>query len=305
MTTLVALNMICCLVLWVVLRGRFGPSQARWARAIEFRPTESMSPEQLFGCLLSGNFALLMRDNFNQLESSLHRVRVNRTLAEHWAIHCPFDFRRVLEARLARMGQMSQLEHGAIAAWHAGHWAQSNEYAALERTCMFMTLRAHIVDEDALRQGHLSVLAWDVQQVAYLLRLGLAVEYVSRRFADSVLDMLRARVRSTYASWQDYSLSALVGLGMRGSLEIFDATEWMQFARTHSVLLDERHSPIRCAAPWQDPSVRPIEVALSSSLETLSATALGGMTSVVIPGGSALEVQPDGALGRRGLDRWL
>ena len=164
------------------------------------------------------------------------------------------------------MGQMSQLEHGAIAAWHAGHWAQSNEYAALEQTCMFMTLRAHIVDEDALRQGHLSVLAWDVQQVAYLVRLGLAVDYVSRKFADSILDLLRTRARSTYASWQEYSLSALVGLGMRGSLEIFDTTEWMQFARTHSVLLDQRHSPISSAAPWTAPSVRPVGAAQASAL---------------------------------------
>jgi hypothetical protein len=70
------------------------------------------------------------------------------------------DFRDVLEARLTRMGQMSQLENGAIAAWHAGHWAQSSEYAALEKTCIFVTLRARIVDDDALRQAHLSVLAW-------------------------------------------------------------------------------------------------------------------------------------------------
>ncbi len=269
MTTLVALNMICFLVLWVILRGRFRlrrDGSSTRARAIQFRPTESMSPEQLFSCLLSGNFALLMRDNFNQLESSLPRVRVARILAEHWAIHCPFDFRCVLEARLMRMGQMSPLENGAIAAWHAGHWAQSSEYAALEQTCVFVTVRAHIVNDDALRQGHLSVLAWDVQQVAYLVRLGLAVDYVSRKFADSILDLLRTRVRSTYASWQEYSLSALVGLGMRGSLEIFDTTEWMQFARTHSVLLDERHSPIRSAAPWKSPSGRQGKIARSSSL---------------------------------------
>ena len=112
---------------------------------------------------------------------------------------------------------------------------------------------------NALRQGHLSVLAWDVQQVAYLARLGLAVGYVSRESADSILDLLQARARSEYASWQEYPLSALIGLGMRGSLEIFDTTEWMQFARTHSVLLDQRHSPIRIAAPWNSPSVRRVE----------------------------------------------
>jgi hypothetical protein len=262
----VALNLLSLMVFWIILRGRFGPSQSTWARNIAYRPTESMSPEQLFGCLLSGNFALLMRDNFNQLASSLPKGRVTKILAEHWAIRCPMEFQWVLEARLARMGQMSQLENGAIAAWHAGHWAQSDEYAALEQTCMFMILQARLVDDDALRRGHLSVLAWDVQQVAYLLRLGLAVDFVSRRFADSVIDLLRTRVQSACASWQEYSLSALVGLGMRGSLEIFDTTEWMQFARTHRVLLDEHHSPIRSAAPWTHPSVRPVGVSQATAL---------------------------------------
>jgi len=254
MTVLIASNLICLPILWFILRGRLCPSKAAWARTIAFRPTESMSPDQLFVCLLSGNFALLMRDNFNQLESSLPQRRLTKILAQYWAIRDAADFERVLEARLTRMGQMSPLEMGAIAAWQAGHWAQTSEYAALEQTCVFVTGRAHIVDDGSLRRGHLSVLAWDVQQVAYLVRLGLALHYVSREFADWVLDLLRARARSQYASWQDYSLSALIGLGMRGSLEIFDNMEWIQFARTHSVLLDERHSPIRSAAPWTERS---------------------------------------------------
>jgi hypothetical protein len=266
MAILVASNVVGLLVLWVILRGRFGPSQATWARAIAYRPTEAMSQEQLFGCLLSGNFALLMRDNFNQLESSLPKARVEEILADLWAIQHPIELRYVLKDRLTRLGQMSPLESGAIAAWHAGHWAQSNEYAALEQTCNFVTSRAHIVDDDALRQAHLSVLAWDVQQVAYLVRLGLAVGYVSRPLADSVFDVLRTRAQAEYASWQEYSLSALIGLGMRGSLETFDGTEWMQFARTHPVLLDERHSPIRNATPWKDQGMRPVAVAPVSSL---------------------------------------
>ena len=55
-------------------------------------------------------------------------------------------------------------------------------------------------------------------------------------------------------------MSALIGLGMRGSLEIFDNMEWIQFARTHSVLLDERHSPIRSAAPWTERSAELVEI---------------------------------------------
>jgi len=197
---LVASNLVGLLALWVILRCRFAPSQANWARAIAYRPTRAMSPDQLFGCLLSGNFALLMRDNFNQPESSLSRERAAAVLAELWGVHSPIELRRVIKDRLARMGQMSSLEAGALAAWHAGHWAQSSEYAALEQTCMFVISKARIVDDDALRQARLSVLAWDVQQVAYLVRLGLAVGHVSRLLADSVLDVLRARAQAEYAS---------------------------------------------------------------------------------------------------------
>ena len=250
MTALTTVALIWGFVIWIFLRGRFGPSMESWSRAIAFKPKEAMSPEQLFGCLLSGNFALLMRDNFNQLGSSLSERRIGRVLREHWGIETRADCRRVIASRLESLGRMSPSEKRAIAAWLAGEPVDSNEYAALEDTCLFVALRAHITQLDELRHDHLSVLAWDIQQLAYLVRLACAVGHVSKASAEEILGTLRTRARAHYGSWKEYSLAALIGLGMRGSLEVFDHAEWTQFARTHSVFLNERRSPTKSASRW-------------------------------------------------------
>lgn len=237
------------------LLGR-GLGAKAWSNAIAFRPREEMSPEQLFGCLLSANFALLMRDNFNQLGSALSERRMRKTLAEHWGIVSQLKCRRAIESGLARVGEMSAPEKRAIAAWFQGGQLESNEYAALEHTCMSMVLGARISRVDELRHDHLSVIAWDIQQLAYLVRLAYALDYVSKDLAEAVLVRLRLRARSHYNSWHDYSLSALVGLGLRGSPEVFDSSTWGRFARTHEVFLDARRSPISIASRWADESSR-------------------------------------------------
>ena len=252
MIALLPVALLWAVPMWMIARGRYGRSQERWARAIAFQPTEPMSADQLFCCLLSGNLALLMGDNFNQQESSLAERDVAGILAQHWAIHSAADLRDMLDAHLMRMGAMSPSEELAIAAWLMGVKVESNEYAALEKTCRFMAWKARIATVDELQNSHLSVLAWDIQQTAYLVRLGLSAGLVPPDLAARVFDLLRTRARSHYASWKDYSLSALVGLGMRGSLENFDGTEWTRFARSHSVLLDEHRSPIWSAAAWRD-----------------------------------------------------
>lgn len=252
MTAFIAAASIWGLVLWIFLRGRLGPSRRAWARSIAFKPTEPVSPEQLFGHLLSGNFALLLRDNFNQLGSALSERRIRQVLLEHWGIESDADCRRVIQSRIEGLGRMSPAEKRAIAAWMVDAPIDSNEYAALEDTCRFMALRAHLTRVEELRHDHLSVLAWDIQQLAYLVRLACTIGYLPRWRAEEFLRMLAVRARSHYASWKDYSLAALVGLGMRGSLEIFDLGEWAQFARTHSVFLNPSRSPIRSASRWRD-----------------------------------------------------
>lgn len=273
MIGLLPVALIWALPLWMVLRSRYGQSQERWACAIAFRPTETMSADQLFCCLLSGNFALLMGDDFNQQRSSHSKGRVADILAQYWAIRSVADFHDMLEAHLMRMGEMSPSEEHAVAAWLMGARADSNEYAALEKTCMFIARKARIAALDELRRDHLCVLAWNIQQTAYLVRLGLTAGLVPRDLAEWVMDVLEARARSCYASWKDYSLSALIGLGMRGSLENFDSTEWTRFARTHAVLLDEHRSPIWSAAPWRDTLATEAGPASRSPLEAASMTA--------------------------------
>lgn len=251
MMDLTAVILIWSLTLWLLFRGVFDPSTGRWSRAIAFRPEEAMAPEQLFGCLLSGNLALMMRDNFNQLGSALSRRRARKVLGFLWGISSPSDCRRLLEHRLRWLGQMTSLEKSAAAAWLCSSQADSREYRALRNTCVFLS--SHMSPSVArIRHIHIGVLAWDIQQLAYVLRLSLTAGYIPRDTAEKTLSLLATRARSHYASWRDYSLSALIGLGMRGSVEFFDRTEWRFFARTHSVLLHELHSPTRDASSWRN-----------------------------------------------------
>jgi hypothetical protein len=254
MTAFVPAALICALLVWAVVRWRFGPSLDKWSLAITFRPTESMSPEQLFGCLLSGNFALLMRDNFNQLSSALSPRRIHRVLREHWGIDSREGCLRVIHSRLEGLGRMTPAEKRAIAAWLLREQVDSDEYAALEDSCLYMVRCARITRVDELRHDRLSVMAWDIQQLAYLVRLACTVGYLSEPRARELLQLLAVRARAHYASWKDYSLAALVGLGLRGSLDIFDHAEWAQFARTHLVFLNPRRSPTRSASHWHDGS---------------------------------------------------
>jgi len=252
MSTIVVAAAVWLLVLWAFLRGSFGPSLGQWSREIAFAPTEPMSREQLFGCLLGGNFALLLRDNFNQFGSGLSERRIRGILRHHWAIHTRFDCARVIQSRLESLGRMSPSEKRAVAAWLAREPIDTNEYAALEDACTFMARRACIARVDDLRRDHLGVLAWDIQQLACLVRLARTVDYVSKARAEELLALLAVRARAHFAAWSDYSLAALVGLGLRGSLEVFDSAEWTRFARTHAVFLHERWSPTFAAARWSE-----------------------------------------------------
>lgn len=236
--------------LWLLFRGTADPSMRNWSRAIAFKPSEAMAPEQLFHCLLSGNLALMMRDNFNQLGSALPERRARRMLSLLWQISSSSDCHWHLERRLQWLGQMTNSEKRAVTAWIGSSALDSREYEALKKTCIFLS--SHLsTSPTRIRHVHLGVRAWDIQQLAYALRLSLTAGYISRDVAEETLRLLATHARSHYASWKDYSLAALIGLGMRGSIE-FDSTEWVIFARTHRVLLHELHSPIRNASAWRD-----------------------------------------------------
>ncbi|SCK61060.1 Protein of unknown function [Variovorax sp. HW608] len=239
MMVLLAAALVWCLMPWAFVRPRFG------ARRVEFAPTEEMSPERLFGCLLSANFAVLMNDNFNQLASALPERHVRRLLAEHWGIQTRADCLRVIGQRMERLGEISPAEMRAVAAW-----LEEQRLGADGACTPHRSPAERLASADDMSHGHLSVLAWDIQQLAYLVRLACAVGHVSQRDAEAVLERLAIRARMHYGSWEVYSLAALVGLGMRGAMEVFETSAWERYSRTHSVLLRGRRSPIGFASSW-------------------------------------------------------
>ncbi|MBO9652235.1 MAG: DUF1266 domain-containing protein [Variovorax sp.] len=224
------------LVSWAFNRSKLA---ARVARDVESAPPEEMSPELLFGCLLSANFAVMMNDNFKQLGSALPKQRVKKLLAEQWGIETRADCIRVIDQAMVRLGEISPAEMKAVAVW-LGEQRSEGDVARLDR----------LASIDDLSHGRLSVLAWDIQQLAYLIRLALAAGHVSRNHAEDVLERLTIRARRHYGSWPIYSMAALVGLGMRSSMEIFETSAWERYSRTHSAFLGGPHSPIKFASPW-------------------------------------------------------
>jgi hypothetical protein len=205
--------------------------------------TQEMTPDQLFGCLLSGNFALLLGDNFGQLASGLSEQHAERILAAQWGVTSQASCHRVIDERLARLGVMSLAESDALAAWLTGEREESEG----ARSSMGLRARRNLVD--GLRHDYHGVLAWDIQQLAGLLRVALRVRHIHKDEAERDMALLAQRARSSFNSWEEFSRCALVGLGMRSSMEIFESAEWNRATRTHSIFLDESNSPTR-RAPW-------------------------------------------------------
>ncbi|SEB26247.1 DUF1266 domain-containing protein [Variovorax sp. YR216] len=243
MLVLLAAALAWCLMSLTFLRSRWGARIGN-SRPVEFAPSGDMSPELLFGCLLSANFAVLMQDNFNQLASALPERQVRKLLAGHWGIEAHADCVQVIEQRMARLGEMSRAEIQAVAAW------LDEQRSEVENAHASRPPVEHLASTDDLSHGHLSVLAWDIQQLAYLVRLACAVGHVSQAHAEAVLARLALRARLHYGSWNVYSMAALVGLGVRGAMEVFETSAWERYSRTHSIFLSGRHSPTRFASSW-------------------------------------------------------
>ncbi|VTU14237.1 hypothetical protein SRS16CHR_00992 [Variovorax sp. SRS16] len=226
----------------------------RWARAMRFRSIEDVSPHELFGYLLSANLALLARDNFNQLPSGLSQARIRHVLATRWRVSSSHACVRVIEQRRKWLGLTTPAEDEALSAWRSGRIVDSECYGALHDTCIFLSLRARVVGMQEISEQHLCAMAWDIQQVAYLVRLGVAAGFVSRGRAENTLAGLQREARMHYSSWRDYSLSTLIGMGLRREVDAYDSETWWRIARSHKMLLEDRHTPISHAAPWGPPN---------------------------------------------------
>ena len=135
-------------------------------------------------------------------------------------------------------------------AWRYGTIVDSDDYRALCETCQFLGREARVIEAGSIRHVHLSPMAWDIQQVAYLMRLGLTAGHLSREHAEGVFSRLRQVARVHYTSWEDFSLSALVGMGMRSPIDPFDLRGWHRIARSHRVLLAAQPLTLSYAADW-------------------------------------------------------
>ena len=268
---------IAALAIWLALLCtivvvRMGWSDASRARGIAFVPTEAISQDQLFGLLLGANVAVIEHDDFNQLASTLPRRRIPELLARYWSVCSARDFQRVIDDRLRTLGAVSAEEAEAFDAWGAGTTIDTEAYRSLRDVLVFLTAHAGIVKPGGIRDQHCHLLAWDVQQVAYLLRLGYTMGYVSRETAWRTLQRLRQTARMRYASWADYSLSALVGMGLRGVLDLDDVADWYHIARSHTVLLAAHRLLLARAADWtalgQSVDVEPVSGFLGLGMPT-------------------------------------
>jgi hypothetical protein len=238
--------------LCLVVRLRYGLTLLQWCAAIKFKRADAVSPHQLFGYLLSANLAVLEQDDFNQLGSAHSTRRIRDLLELYWRIHSSEDLHRVLQYRLAQLGLSSPEEHAAYDAWRNRNPIDTETYAALLDVCVFLSVDAGVVKPREISDRHLQMMAWDIQQAAYILRLGFALGYVTREFAESNLSRLQREARIHYTSWKDYSISSLVGRGLRARIDLFDPGDWQRIAQSHAVLT-ATHSPIAHAAPWGRP----------------------------------------------------
>lgn len=250
----------CALLLWslatlLALRWLSAGSPTPLWPGIVFAPTEPVAPPQLAAYLLSANLALLANDDFNQLESALSPRRVRQVLRRQWKIGSHKDFERTLGERLNWCGTGTPDEMKALAAWREGRRHPGTAGVALDGICKFLSVQAGIVAPRSIGACHMNLMAWDVQQLAYMVRLGAARGYLARPRAQSLLAMLHREARMHYTSWSDYSLSSLIGMGLRSPVDLHEANGWHLIAASHAALLSTPTSPMTQAGLWSTAAV--------------------------------------------------
>lgn len=251
-----------------LLRRWFAPSAPLLWPGLAFAPTEPVSSRQLASYLLSANLALLAGDDFNQLNSALSKRRARRLLRRQCKIRSLGDFERTLADRLRWCGTGTPEEMQALAAWRDGRSHGSSAYEALGDICKFLSLHARLVDPSAIGASHLNLTAWDVQQLAYIVRLGATLDYLPPVGARALLTMLHQEARTHYTSWSDYSLSSLIGMGMRSPVDLQAPEGWHRIASSHAALLRTPTSPMAQVGLW---STEPVALSSTDALPAVHA----------------------------------
>ena len=213
-----------------------------------------MSSLQLCGYLLSANEAVQQRDNFNQLASALSPARIRSLLERRWDVKSAIDCRRVIEQRLRKLGKAAPEETVAFTAWSDDSPIDSEIFEVLQETCDRLHECDVVGSARQIGAAHLGMAAWDIQQIAYIVRLGHAVDFVSRSMAETTLARLHASARAHYASWRDFSLSTLVASGVRGQVAAADRSGWRRLAQSHELLLATVEVAALCMGPGNAPA---------------------------------------------------
>lgn len=80
------------------------------------------------------------------------------------------------------------------------------------------------------------------------MRLGFSAGYLSRKDAQAALTRFQEIARAHYASWEDFSLSGSIALGVRSPIDTFDLGNWRKIARSHEVLRRAQRTTLAHAA---------------------------------------------------------
>lgn len=243
------------LTLWIgalcwFLYIRMSPTDSRLRRRIEFKPCSAYAPRQLFGSLLSGSLAVLEQDDFNQPESALPIRRAQQLLLRYWGIESRESWLKAIDSRLRSLGVRSPREQAMVDQWREATFSDTQGHDPLQDVCTFLTMEACVVGVREIHAHHLNPIAWDIQQAAYMVRLGLTAGYVPKGVAQSAMDCLQSAAQVHYASWTDYFLSSLIGMGLRHHVDIFSPGDWHRIAQTYTVLVTSWDGLLRHASAW-------------------------------------------------------
>jgi hypothetical protein len=134
--------------------------------------------------------------------------------------------------------------------WSPGTFFDTEGRDPLQDVCTFLSSEACVVGATEIRAHHLNPMAWDIQQAAYSVRLGLVAGYAPTGISRNVMDRLQSEARLHYGSWSDYFLSSLIGMGLRHHVDIFSPGDWHRIAQTYTVLVSSWDDLLQHASTW-------------------------------------------------------
>lgn len=261
--------MIICYLAWVISSR----SHSNAMNMLKLNPRTDVSLQEIFSYRLSGNLALIEKDDFNQLRSSLSMEKIREVLFRYWQIKGPEDFSVSLQQAFFQLGDTSAIEQHAFDGWNTGAACNTAHYIRLFDVCKFLSVDAGLINASRIGSRQLNMTAWDIERTAYLVRLGYASHYIQRDGAVQSLRRLSAAAKERYGSWEDFSISALIGMGTRSAVEVSQANVWHAYARTHLALISAAGTPSEQTADWKLANAAPRSWCQVRSIVSVEATA--------------------------------